>query len=79
MLSQNLLCKSDRTSYEDSKIEGITSQFELQQLINEPTHHTWNLPSCVDLIFALQPNLVMQSGEHSSLHKICHNHNLCKI
>ena len=38
----NLWCKSDKTSYEGSKIEGITSQFGLQQLINEPTHHTRN-------------------------------------
>ena len=36
----DLWCKSDKTSYEGSKIEGITSQFGLQQLINEPTHHT---------------------------------------
>ena len=46
-------CKS-----EGSKIEGITSQFGLQQLINEPTHHTRDSSSCIDLIFASQPNLV---------------------
>ena len=46
-------CKS-----EGSKIEGITSQFGLQQLINEPTHHTRDSSSCIDLIFATQPNLV---------------------
>ena len=40
------------TSYEGSKIDGITSQFGLQQLINEPTHHTRNSSSCTDLIFA---------------------------
>ena len=36
-VKSNLWCKSDKTSYEGSKIEGITSQFGLQQLINEPT------------------------------------------
>ena len=56
-----------------SKIESITSQFGLQQLINEPTHHTKNSSSCTDLIFASQPNLVMKSGVHSSLHENCHH------
>ena len=51
-------CKSDKKSYEGSKIEGITSQSGLQQLINEPTHHTRDSSSCIDLIFASQPNLV---------------------
>ena len=69
----NLWCKSEKTSYEGSKIEGITSQFGLQQLINEPIHHTRNSYSCIDLIFALQPNLVMESGVHSSLHETCHH------
>ena len=51
-VKSNFWCKSDKTSYEGSKIEGITSQFGLQQLINEPTHHTMNSSSCIDLIFA---------------------------
>ena len=54
-------------------MEGITSQFGLQQLINEPTHDTSNSSSRSDLIFALQPNLVMESGVHSSLRKNCHH------
>ena len=71
-VKSNLCCKSDKT-YEGSKIEGITSQFGLQQLISEPTHHTKNSPSCFDLIFASQPNSVMESGVHSSLHRNCHH------
>ena len=67
------ICKSDKTSYEDSKIEGITSQFVLQQLINEPTHHSRESPSCIDLIFTSQPNLVMESGLYSLLHEDCHH------
>ena len=54
-------------------IKGITSQFGLQQLINEPAHHTRNSSSYIDLIFALQPNLVVESGVHSSLHENCHH------
>ena len=72
-VKSNLWCKGDKTSYEGSKSEGITSQFGLQQLIDEPTHHTRNSSSCIDLIFVLQPNLVMESGVHSSLHENCHH------
>ena len=68
----NFWCKSDKTSYEGSKIEGITSQFGLQQLINEPTDHTRNSSSSIDLIFPSQINSVMESGAHSSLHENCH-------
>ena len=65
--------KNDTTSYEGLKIDAITSQFGLQQLINEPTHLTGNSSSCIDSIFTSQPNLVMESGVHSSLHPNCHH------
>ena len=61
------------SSYEGLKIDTITSQFGLQQLINEPTHLTANSSSCIDLIFTSQPNLVMESGVNSSLHPNCHH------
>ena len=64
--------KNDTTSYEGLKIEAITSQFGLHQLINELTHLTGNSSLCIDLIFTSQPNLVMESGAHSSLHPNCH-------
>ena len=65
--------KHDKTSYEGSKIEAITSQFGLKQLIQEPTHILSNLSSYIDLVFTSQPNLVMESGVHSSLHENCHH------
>ena len=71
-VNSNVWCKSDKTSYEGSKIKGITSQFGLQLLINEPTHHTRNSSSCIDLI-ALQANLIMESSVHSSLRGNCHH------
>ena len=37
-VKSNLWFKGDKTSYEGSKIDAITPQFGLQQLINEPTH-----------------------------------------
>ena len=69
----NLWYKNDKTTNEGSKIDGIASQFGLHQLINEPSHLTRNASSCIDLIFISQPNLVMQSGVHSSLHENCHH------
>ena len=32
-----------------------------------------NYSSCIDLIFTSQPNLVIESGVHSSLHANCHH------
>ena len=58
---------------EGSKIEAITSQFGLQQIINEPTPIQGQSVSCIDLIFSSQPNLVMSSGIHSSLRQNCHH------
>ena len=39
------------STYESSKIDGVTSQFGLQQIIKEPTHFVDNSSSCTDLIF----------------------------
>ena len=69
----NTWCKSDKTTYEGSKIDGLTSNFGLQQLIKEPTHIIGNSSSCIDLLFCSQPNLVMESGVHPSLHTSCHH------
>ena len=65
--------KHDKTSYEGSKIDAIISQFGLQQLIKEPIHILKDSSPCIDLLFTSQPNLVMESGVHSSLHQNCHH------
>ena len=62
----------DKTNFEGSTIESITSQFGLHQLINEPTHLLQNSSSCIDLIFTSQPNIVVESGVYPSLHPNCH-------
>ena len=72
-VKSNLRFKGDKTSYVGSKIDAITSKFRLQQLINEPTHLVADSSSCIDLIFTSQPNSVMESGVHSSLHPNCHH------
>ena len=66
-------CRSDKSTYEGSRIDGLVSNYSLQQLINEPTHITGNSSSCIDLLFCSQPNLVMESGVHPSLHSNCHH------
>ena len=69
----NLWFKGDKTTYEGSKIDVITSTFGLQQTMNEPAHIIGDSSSCIDLIFTSQPDLVMESGVHSSLHPNCHH------
>ena len=61
----------DTTTFEGSEIEAITSQFGLQQIINDLTHIQGKSVACIDLIFS-QPKLVMTSGIHSSLSQTCH-------
>ena len=63
----------DKTNFEASTIESITSQFRLHQLINEPTQLLQNSSSCIDLIFTPQPNIVVEPGVHPSLHPNCHH------
>ena len=65
--------KHDKTTYEGSKTDAVTSQFALQQLIKEPVHILTDSSSCIDLLFTSQTNLVMESGVHSSLHQNCHH------
>ena len=62
------------TTHEGSKTDDVTSQFGLEQIIKEPTHIIGDSSSCIDLIFTTQPNLVMESGVHSSFHSNCHHH-----
>ena len=47
----------DITSNEGRKIEAVTSQNVLYQEINEPTHISNNLSSCIDLNITFQLNL----------------------
>ena len=69
----NNWCKIDMTSLEGSMIDIIASSNGMNQLIQKPTHMFNSSSSCIDLIFASQPNLVMESGIHSSLHSNCHH------
>ena len=61
----------DITSPESTDIDSLTTVHGLQQLISEPTHLFPNSLSCIDLIFTDQPNLLVDSGVHPSLHPNC--------
>ena len=66
-------CSQDSTNFERVTIENLTSQFGLSQIINEATHILEASSSGIDLIFTTQPNLVVESGVHPSLHANCHH------
>ena len=63
----------DITSNEGRKIKTVTSQNGLHQEINELTHILDNSSSCIDSSFNSQPNLLVESSVHSSLHPNCHH------
>ena len=64
---------NDPDTFEGKKIDELTSSYGLSQVISEPTHILPNSSSCIDLIFCNQPNLIIDSGVHSSLHENCHH------
>ena len=71
------LYKNDTTSYKCTKIDGMTSQFGMQQLINEPIHILPELSSCIDLNFVSQTSFVIESLCQKYDHqKICAKLNL---
>ena len=51
----------------------FTSDLGLLLLTSEPTHLMGGSKSCIDLIFTDQPNLVIETGVHPSLHERCHH------
>ena len=66
-------CIIDKSNYEETKINCLATECDLKQVINEPTHLLENSSSCIDLIFTLQTNLVMNAGIHPLLHASYHH------
>ena len=64
---------NDIENNEGKLFEQTTSDLFLHRLIAEPTHLMGDSKSCIDLIFSDQPNLVIESGVHQSLHEQCHH------
>ena len=69
--SSNWFCNG-KTNFEGDAIESLTCQCGLHQVIKEPTRILDTSCSCIDLIFTSDPNLIIESGVHSSLHSNCH-------
>ena len=68
------------TTEEGTILENLTSLYRMRQLMSAPTHILQHSSSCIDLIFINQPNLVIDSGIHPSLHQNCHHQVIfCKI
>ena len=65
--------ENDIENNEGRLFEPITADNGLHQLISEPTHLMGDSKSCIDLIFTDQPNLIIESGVHPSLHEQCHH------
>ena len=64
------------TDYPGLSIEDVTNSHSLTQIINQPTNFEPNKrPSCIDLIFVSQAELLTESGTLSSLLNQCH-HNI---
>ena len=61
--SSNRFCQ-DKTSFEGDAIGNLTSHFGLYKMIKEPKHILDTSPSCIEIIFMSQPNLIIESGVH---------------
>ena len=66
-------CINDKTNFEGAKIDTLTSQNDLNQIIKEPIHILGTSSSSSDLFFMSKPKVVMDSGVHASLHVRCHH------
>ena len=64
---------NDVASFEGLQNEFLASQFAMSQVIKEPFHIFDNSKSCIDLIITSQPNMIMDSGVHPSLHSNFHH------
>ena len=55
-------------------LNNLMPTYNYSQVINEPTNFEGQKnPSCIDLIFSNQPNLILESGVHPSLTSYCHH------
>ena len=54
--------------------DSLSLAFGLRQVICQPIHLLPTSPTCTDLVFTNQPNLVVNSGAHPSLQRNCYHH-----
>ena len=63
----------DKSSSEDNAVDTISKQYGFYKVIKEPTHILGNYFTSIDQFFTSQPNLIVESGVHPSLHPNCHH------
>ena len=57
-----------------TELYNLSTLLGYSQIIKDPTNFEPNKnPTCIDLIFTSQPNLVFESGVHPSLCRTCHH------
>ena len=65
--------QNDLTNRQGVEIIDLTSQYNLHQVIDKPTHILPNSASCIDLIFTSANDLIVDSGVYPSLYTRCHH------
>ena len=64
--AKNTAWWGDTDDYPGESISNITGLHGLHEIINQPTHfYPGKNPSCIDLIFCSQPNLISESPSSS--------------
>ena len=65
----------DKTNFEGAKIDTLTPQTGIYQIIKEPTQILDTSFSCIDLFLTSQLRLIMDSAAYASLH-VNRNHQI---
>ena len=57
-------CFNDKSNLEWTQINCLATEYDLKQVMNEPTHLVENFSSCIDLIFLNQILWWMRASMH---------------
>ena len=63
----------EQLTIEGTQLESLFSLYGVKKVILEPTNILQNPSSFIDLIYTKQPNLIMNSWVHPTLHSKCHH------
>ena len=70
--------KNDNTNTnQGTKINAVSSSYQLQQLISQLNNLLTNFSTCIDPIFTDQTSLVVDCGNQPSLYPKCLQQNIC--
>ena len=63
------LWEDDIDNEEGVSLEALRTDLGLCQLKTEPTPFMGSSRTCIDLVFTDQPNIILETGIHPSLHE----------